>query len=252
MKKYVMAGLWVLIFGVIGNVQADMEAVVKDTNSNFVIKEETTSKLIAHFGGDGQIGFGRTNLTNSFEVNGGVAFHGNHLYIKNPDSPSGYQTWGIVISDANGSYNIGPTTNIPPSGGSLRDIYLTIRSDGTTVVDALAQSSDTQLKENITTLDNPLAKLMQLRGVSFEWKDKTKGTGTKVGLIAQEVETVFPEVVSTDDEGYKSVAYGNLIGVLVESIKELKAQKDAEIAALKAEIEALKASVSNHVQVVAQ
>lgn len=93
---------------------------------------------------------------------------------------------------------------------------------------------------------------MQLRGVSFEWKDKTKGTGTKVGLIAQEVEAVFPEVVSADDEGYKSVAYGNLIGVLVESIKELKAQKDEEVAALKAEIEALKASVSNNVRVVAQ
>lgn len=90
MKKYVMAGLGVLFFGVVGSVHADMEAVVKDTNSNFVIKEETTSNLIAHFGGDGQIGFGRTNLTNSFEVNGGVAFHGNHLYIKNPSSPSGY------------------------------------------------------------------------------------------------------------------------------------------------------------------
>lgn len=112
--------------------------------------------------------------------------------------------------------------------------------------------SDVRWKEQVKTLDHSLEKVNKLRGVSFEWKDKAKGTGKQIGLIAQEVEKVFPEVVSADNEGYKSVAYDKLVGVLVESIKELKAQKDTEIAALKAEIEALKASFSNNVRVVAQ
>lgn len=112
--------------------------------------------------------------------------------------------------------------------------------------------SDMRWKEHVKTIDNSLEKVNKLRGVSFEWKDKAKGDGKQIGLIAQEVEKVFPEVVSEDNEGYKSVAYDKLVGVLVEAVKELKIEKDAEIAALKAEIEALKASLSNNVRVVAQ
>jgi hypothetical protein len=72
-----------------------------------------------------------------------------------------------------------------------------------------------------------LAKVAQLRGVSFEWKDKAQDAGTQVGMIAQEVETVLPELVSTDSEGYKSLAYDKMTAVLIEAIKELKAQNDA-------------------------
>ena len=58
-----------------------------------------------------------------------------------------------------------------------------------------------------------------MRGVSY-----TKDGKTEVGVIAQEVEEVVPEVVQTNDDGMKSVAYGNLVGVLIESVKELKAE----------------------------
>jgi hypothetical protein len=99
--------------------------------------------------------------------------------------------------------------------------------------------SDQRLKQNIQPLENSLAKVEQLRGVSFEWKDKDKETGTQVGLIAQDVETVLPELVSTDNEGYKSLAYDKMTAVLIEAVKELKAQNDA----LKAQSDALKAIV---------
>jgi len=84
----------------------------------------------------------------------------------------------------------------------------------------LVTSSDQRHKQNISPLENTLPKLAQLRGVSFEWKDKTQDVETQIGLIAQEVEKVLPELVSTDDEGYKSIAYGKLTAVLVEAVKE--------------------------------
>jgi len=78
--------------------------------------------------------------------------------------------------------------------------------------------SDERLKSDIRTIDNPLDKVMNMRGVTFD-REGRKGTG----VIAQEMQKVMPEVVH--DEGvYMSVAYGNLVGVLIEAVKELKAE----------------------------
>ena len=77
--------------------------------------------------------------------------------------------------------------------------------------------SDERLKSDIETIDNALDKVMNMRGVSY-----TKQAEKGIGVIAQEVEKVLPEVV-TDGE-YKSVAYGNIVGVLIEAIKEQQKQ----------------------------
>ena len=79
--------------------------------------------------------------------------------------------------------------------------------------------SDERLKSDIETIDNALDKVMNMRGVSF-----TKQAEKGIGVIAQEIEKVLPEVV-TDGE-YKSVAYGNIVGVLIEAIKEQQKQID--------------------------
>ena len=71
-------------------------------------------------------------------------------------------------------------------------------------------SSDRRLKENIATLENSLEKIVQLRGASYTWKDPKRGEGPQVGLIAQEVEQVYPQLVSTDSRGIKSVDYAHL------------------------------------------
>ena len=81
--------------------------------------------------------------------------------------------------------------------------------------------SDVSLKENINTISDALSKVTKLRGVSYDRKD-TKQKG--IGVIAQEIEKVLPEVVETTE--YKSVAYGNIVGVLIEAIKELKTEVD--------------------------
>lgn len=94
--------------------------------------------------------------------------------------------------------------------------------------------SDEREKENIVTISNATAKLKQLRGVYHTWKDtENRGTDTHIGLIAQEVEAVVPEVVSTsnptslntpesDTVGLKGVAYAKLVPLLIETIKELE------------------------------
>ena len=76
-------------------------------------------------------------------------------------------------------------------------------------------NSDRSLKKNIETIKDPLNKILQLRGVTFNWKKDDKAS---VGVIAQEVEKVFPELV-TESNGIKSVGYGNLVGPLIEAVK---------------------------------
>jgi hypothetical protein len=85
-------------------------------------------------------------------------------------------------------------------------------------------SSDKRLKKNIKTVTSALDTVNALRGVTFEWKE---GNGKAIGLIAQEVKEVLPEIVSADDNGYLGIRYTNLVGVLVEAIKELKADFEA-------------------------
>jgi phage-related protein len=84
-------------------------------------------------------------------------------------------------------------------------------------------SSDQRLKIEIETLENSLEKILKLRGVSYRSLQNQK---RGVGVIAQEIEEILPEVVQENPDGYLSVAYGNITSLLIEAIKELKAQID--------------------------
>ena len=93
-------------------------------------------------------------------------------------------------------------------------------------------SSDKSLKENIKNIENPLEKVSQINGVTFDWTDdyiKEHGgeddyfvRKNDVGVIAQEIEKVLPEVVATRKDGIKAVKYDRIVALLIESIKELK------------------------------
>ena len=90
-------------------------------------------------------------------------------------------------------------------------------------------SSDKRLKTNIKPISSALDKLLQISGVTFDWIEKEEihsHKGHDVGVIAQEVEAVLPEVVVTRDNGYKAVNYEKIVPLLIESIKELKAEID--------------------------
>jgi hypothetical protein len=118
-----------------------------------------------------------------------------------------------MMIESNGYVGIGTTSPSYPLH-VVGDIYAS---------GDLISFSDARFKDNVVTMTNTVEKLQGLRGVTFNRID----TGKKhIGFIAQEVEAAFPELVSTDDQGYKSVAYGNATAVLVECIKELKATID--------------------------
>jgi hypothetical protein len=93
-------------------------------------------------------------------------------------------------------------------------------------------TSDKRLKENIKPLDSALDKVLQISGVEFDWKELTEeekktihgNEGHDVGVIAQEIEEVLPEVVTTRDSGYKAVKYEKIVPLLIEAIKEQQQQ----------------------------
>lgn len=93
-------------------------------------------------------------------------------------------------------------------------------------------SSDRRLKDNITSIKNPLEKINKIGGYSFTWNsNQDTYSGNDYGVVAQEIEEIFPELVRNRDNGYKAVKYEKLIPLLIESIKELN--KEVELLKLK-------------------
>jgi hypothetical protein len=92
-------------------------------------------------------------------------------------------------------------------------------STGTLTATDINSTSDINLKENIRPIENPLDKVLQINGVEFDWKDNQQSS---IGVIAQEIEEIFPELVKTAEN--KSVNYNGLVGVLIEAIKEQQKQ----------------------------
>jgi len=101
-------------------------------------------------------------------------------------------------------------------------------------------SSDIRFKENIKAIENPIEKIRKISGNTYDWKAENKiehgYEGNDVGVIAQEIEAVLPQLVQTRDNGYKAVKYDKLVALLIEGIKEQQTQ----IENLSIEIENLK------------
>jgi|LakMenE01Jun11ns_1017448.scaffolds.fasta_scaffold9957386_6 hypothetical protein len=91
-------------------------------------------------------------------------------------------------------------------------------------------SSDIRFKENIVPIENALDKISKISGNTYDWKAETKAEhgyeGNDVGVIAQEIEAVLPQLVQTRENGYKAVKYDKLVTLLIEGIKEQQKQID--------------------------
>ena len=125
-------------------------------------------------------------------------------------------------SDVSASTEDGRLEFYTIDGGAI-SLGMTLEDDDLTVQGDVNSLSDVRLKENIETVENGLDLVSQLRGVRY---NKIDEEDRKIGVIAQEVEEVLPEVVKTNGEGMKSVDYGKMVGVLIEAIKELKQEID--------------------------
>jgi hypothetical protein len=91
------------------------------------------------------------------------------------------------------------------------------------IADSFVCASDARLKKNIVPLDGALDKIDNIRGVYHDWIDENWSKERQIGVIAQEVQAIYPELVQLGGNGYLSVNYPKLTAVLLQSIKELKA-----------------------------
>jgi hypothetical protein len=132
-----------------------------------------------------------------YDFNGPLSSNALHLF-KYPQTGNGTRIFRIYEYDTNN----------------------TLYYDGNISANDIFAFSDQRLKENIITIDNPIEKIMQMRGVYYNKKDDASKT-RNVGVIAQEIEAIFPEVIHTsiESEHYKTVAYGNMTALLVEGMK---------------------------------
>jgi hypothetical protein len=169
---------------------------------------------------------------------GGVSFNGSaNINLPGVNTGGNQNTSGtsaistaatVTTSSAASAFKVpfaNTTASTTGNYGLLQDSTATFTyNPSTNVVEAgtFNTTSDISLKENICTFENAMDVVAGLRGVRFTWKKNGIKT---VGLIAQEVEKVLPELIGTNaDTGLKSVSYANMVAVLIEAVKELKAE----------------------------
>jgi len=188
--------------------------VTRNNNTPVYINRLTGDGNIVEFAKDGstvgsigtQGGNFKTNAATQdyyITMNGGIDNVGNDMWVQ-----------GNITPWVNGYYNLGQ------SNYKWQNLHLS----GTANAANFNTTSDATLKTNVETLSGSLDAVKSLRGVSFDWLENG---GSEIGVIAQEVEAVLPDVVSTNDEGIKSVKYGNMVAVLIEAIKEQQLRIEA-------------------------
>ena len=174
----------------------------------------------------------------------------NHAFVKGPDGWNGTGDLAIValgsavVNEVFGcgyKYGTGMILSTYKTGGygsfgsSCQDSLIIADTTGQAkfINDVVAfATSDKRLKENVKPLDSALDKINKINGVEFDWidgKDKHGNSvhsneGHDIGVIAQEIEEVLPEVVTTRDNGYKAVKYEKIVPLLIQAIKEQQKQ----------------------------
>ena len=151
-----------------------------------------------------------TNLDNMYGVgytNSAAAYDGLNTVLDG---------WGFYVA-AQGTARVGL------SGATGRIYGTTVVAAGTMTAANFNTTSDRNTKKDIKPIENALEKVQQLGGYSFTFKATDQKSS---GVIAQEVQKVMPELVQEGDEGHLTVQYGNMVGLLIEAIKEQQAQID--------------------------
>jgi hypothetical protein len=176
-----------------------------------------------------------------------------NVYVRANDDttdPTEWSTWeqiltkngNFILPTAQGGTGLGGTTPFTANGvmyassttALATGSALTFNGTSLTCTGNITAYSDSRIKKNIEVITDALEKVNQLSGYTFERTDINVGRQT--GVIAQEVKKVLPEAVTTTEDGMYTVAYGNMVGLLIESIKELTQQ----VADLKSQLQAVK------------
>jgi hypothetical protein len=171
-----------------------------------------------------------TNATNAVNATTAASCSGNAATASNPSGGGSFITslniGGQSVSSAVNATNATNATNaINATNATTATTANALNASNNYNVASLTASgnitafSDERLKSDIQTFSNALATIQALRGVSY-----IKDGKAQIGVIAQEVQKVLPQVVQDNDNSYLSVAYGNMVGVLIEAVKELKVE----------------------------
>ena len=196
----------------------------------FAISTGTSVGDRLHIKSDGKIGIGTTSPSAPLHINS----DSEHQLKVTASASAGAS---MQLQSAGGyAYqvftNSSKTWRMGAYGGSSFTLLnhsdsvtaLTVTSSGNVTASGnITANSDISLKDNITPIPDALDKVLQIRGVTFNRND-IEDNPRHAGVIAQEVEKVLPEVVSEGKDGIKSVAYGNMVGLLIEAIKEQQEQ----------------------------
>jgi len=199
-----------------------------DGDLSFSRKIDGSITETVRFKANGNVGIGTTNPAAKLQIIGGSAHSG--ISVKS-------NKWGVSAKGGNPSGCSYPSTSEVGvfACGDDYDFYA-----GGGWGTKYGSGSSIRWKRNITEIDNALDKVLNLRGVYFDW-DEEHGGQHDMGMVAEEVGEYIPEIVVYEDDGVYATGmdYGALTPVLVEAIKELKTEKDVEIEQLKTQIEAL-------------
>lgn len=209
--------------GSFGQIELDDSKYIKlGTGDDFTIHHNGTNTTLENETGDLYI----INDTNDGDI-----------IFQSDDASGGTETY-LTIDGGSSTIEAAKATNFAAAVNIDATTQSTSKTTGALIVDGgvgIAKtlqvgedvvayaSSDIRYKDNIIKISNPNEKIKQLNGYEFDWNDKHeiyKGTHD-VGVIAQEVEKVLPEIVTTRDSGYKAVKYEKIVALLIESNKEL-------------------------------
>jgi len=159
------------------------------------------------------------------------------LWGQDPRQGGNTLGWGFSFDTVTGNVGIGTGVGYP---GYKLQVNGSVAGVG-----GYNNISDKRYKKNISAIDDPLKKVLQLRGITFDWRVEEFPSinfekRRQVGFVAQEVEGVLPEAVSQGSDGYYSIAESKVVPLLVEAIKEQQKQ----IRAMRQELDLLKKTVN--------
>jgi hypothetical protein len=179
--------------------------------------------LIGFQAGSGLVGGG--NIMIGYQAGGLIPGTTTNALVIDNSSTATPLIYGDFAGNRLGINRV-PTTYTLEVGG-------TIWANGSSISAGSTTWSDARFKKDIEPLSDALSDVLQLEGVRYNWKqsdfpDRNFPEGAQIGVIAQDVEKILPEIVLTDPDGYKSVSYEKLTPVLIEAIKEQQKQLDAQ------------------------
>jgi hypothetical protein len=218
-------------FGVNSGVFRYQVPVPTDAHVFYSGSAATSSSELLRIVGNGLVGVGNVTSPNApLHLNNELR---NRKIILYEAANNDHQFYGLGLQSGELRYQVDATNAAHvfyAATGSNSSAQL-FRIDGNgnaTLTGTLTQNSDARLKKNIQPLQNTLSQLQQLHGYTYQWKDAAADSSLQIGLLAQELQQVFPQLVKENDKGILSVNYSGLLPVMLQAIKEQQVQIDQQ------------------------